>query len=102
MYVLPGNHESETDVAQFCDEYGFQNFHGQTLTVDGYFVAGLGYSNPTPFKTPGEYSQPELAARLQKFNGLDPLVLICHCPPQGRGRSSCRDPCGCVHQTHCQ
>ena len=82
MYVLPGNHESEDDVARFCEQYGFHNFHGQTIDVAGYKVAGLGYSNPTPFNTPGEYSEKELAARLEKFAGLDPLILICHAPPK--------------------
>ena len=41
----------------------------------------MGYSNPTPFNTPGEYSEYELARKLEKFAGLDPLVLVCHCPP---------------------
>ena len=83
MYVLPGNHESEDDIARFCERFEFQNFHGRTMVIDGYNVAGLGYSNPTPFNTPGEYSEAELAERLDKFKGLDPLVLICHCPPKG-------------------
>jgi Icc-related predicted phosphoesterase len=83
MYVLPGNHESESDIARLCQQYGFQNFHGQTLNIGGYRVAGLGYSNPTPFNTPGEYSEQELAARLEPFTGLQPLVLICHAPPKG-------------------
>jgi uncharacterized protein len=46
-------------------------------------VAGLGYSNPTPFNTPGEYTETELAERLHRFSGLDPLVLVCHAPPYG-------------------
>jgi uncharacterized protein len=82
MFVIPGNHESEADIARFCDEYGFHNFHGQTIQVEGYTVAGLGYSNPTPFNTPGEYSEQELAARLEKFAGIQPLILICHAPPK--------------------
>jgi Icc-related predicted phosphoesterase len=82
MYVLPGNHESEADIASFCSTYGFHNFHGQTIDIAGYKVAGLGYSNPTPFDTPGEYSEEELAERLEKFSGLDPLILICHAPPK--------------------
>src|SRR5690242_13150274 len=82
MYVIPGNHESEDDIVRFCDRFGFHNFHGQTTVIDGYTVAGLGYSNPTPFNTPGEYSEAELAERLAKFQGLEPLVLICHCPPK--------------------
>jgi Icc-related predicted phosphoesterase len=82
MYVIPGNHESEADIARMCEQCGFHNFHGQTIQVAGYTVAGLGYSNPTPFDTPGEYSEQELAARLEKFSGLDPLILICHAPPK--------------------
>jgi Icc-related predicted phosphoesterase len=83
MYVIPGNHESEADIAQFCRQYGFHNFHGQTMEIEGYTIASLGYSNPTPFDTPGEYSEQELAERLDKFAGLDSLVLICHAPPKG-------------------
>jgi Icc-related predicted phosphoesterase len=83
MYVIPGNHESEQYIAEYCQKFGFHNFHGQTIELNGFTVAGLGYSNPTPFNTPGEYSEEELAARLLKFAGLDPLVLICHAPPVG-------------------
>ena len=83
MYVLPGNHESEADIQRFCETYGFHRFHGQSFQIGKYAVAGLGYSNPTPFNTPGEYSEEELASRLEKFSGLDPLVLICHAPPKG-------------------
>lgn len=82
MYVLPGNHESESDVARFCEQFGFHNFHGGVMQIAGYQVAGLGYSNLTPFKTPGEYTEQELRDRLNKFSGLHPLVLICHTPPK--------------------
>jgi uncharacterized protein len=82
MYVLPGNHESEADIAGFCAEFGFHNFHGQSIEIAGYHVAGLGYSNPTPFNTPGEYSEQELGTRLEKFATLEPLILICHAPPK--------------------
>jgi Icc-related predicted phosphoesterase len=51
------------------------------MQIGATHVAGLGYSSPTPFDTPGEYSEEELAERLNKFADLHPLVLICHCPP---------------------
>jgi len=91
MYVLPGNHESEGDIAAFCERYGFVNFHGATLDVAGVHVAGLGYSSPTPFDTPGEFSEQELAARLKKFANLKPLVLICHAPPLDTALDRIRD-----------
>jgi len=82
VYVLPGNHESASDIAGFCERFGFHDFHGQTLELGGWRIAGLGYSNPTPFNTPGEYSEAELSRRLAPFAELQPLVLICHCPPK--------------------
>src|SRR6202140_4480026 len=60
MYVIPGNHESESDIVGFCRKFGFHNFHGQSVDIEGRTFAGLGYSNPTPFNTPGEYSEEEL------------------------------------------
>lgn len=81
VYLIPGNHESESDIAEFCDRHGFHNFHEKNLEVNGTHIAGLGYSSPTPFDTPGEYSEEELALRLTKFAALKPLVLICHAPP---------------------
>ena len=81
VYVMPGNHESAADVALFCKQFGFHNFHEQSMTIGEHLVCGLGYSNPTPFHTPGEYSEQEIEDRLAKFGS--PHVLICHCPPKG-------------------
>ena len=91
MYVLPGNHESEAQIARFCEQFGFHNFHEQTIRIGNYQVAGLGYSNPTPFNTPGEYSEAELAARLERFAPLKPLILVCHAPPYGTALDRIRE-----------
>ena len=82
VYVLPGNHESADQVANMCARHGMHNFHERHFQVGKWQVAGLGYSSPTPFDTPGEYSEEELSERLSKFAGLSPLILICHCPPK--------------------
>jgi Icc-related predicted phosphoesterase len=83
VYVLPGNHETAAQTAALCRDFGLHDFHEQHAQWGRYQVAGLGYSNPTPFHTPGEYSEAELAQKLEGFAGLAPLVLICHCPPLG-------------------
>ena len=83
MYVLPGNHESADQVASMCARYGLHHFHEQHFAIGKWQLAGLGYSNPTPFNTPGEYSEAQLAERLQRFSNLEPLVLVCHAPPHG-------------------
>jgi Icc-related predicted phosphoesterase len=91
VYVLPGNHESESDIAAFCAWFGFVNFHGAAIEIAGVHIAGLGYSTPTPFDTPGEYSEAEMAARLRPFEALHPLVLICHAPPLDTALDRIRD-----------
>lgn len=82
VWVLPGNHESEADIARMCRAHGLNEFHGRSFEVAGFTVAGLGYSSPTPFNTPGEYPEAEIARRLEAFAGLRPLILVCHCPPR--------------------
>jgi Icc-related predicted phosphoesterase len=81
VYVLPGNHESASDVARMCARFGLHDFHRRHFVVGKWHVAGLGYSSPTPFNTPGEYTEQQIADRLQRFAELNPLVLICHAPP---------------------
>lgn len=83
LWVIPGNHETAADIAGFCEKFGFQDFHGKSFEREGWRFAGLGYSNRTPFNTPGEFTEQELADKLAAFASLDPLVLVCHAPPAG-------------------
>jgi uncharacterized protein len=83
MYVLPGNHESAAQIAEFCARFGLHCLHERHFQIGRWNIAGLGYSNPTPFNTPGEFSEMQLAERLERFADLSPLVLVCHCPPYG-------------------
>lgn len=91
VYVLPGNHESAAQMEQVCERYGLNAFHERTLRIGDWHVAGLGYSSPTPFNTPGEYSEAEIARRLEPFAALAPLVLVCHAPPYGSKLDRIRD-----------
>lgn len=91
VYVVPGNHESADQIAAFCGQFGFHNFHEQSIVVGRHHVAGLGYSNPTPFNTPGEYTEEQIAERLARFENLEPLVLICHAPPHGTALDRIRE-----------
>lgn len=82
VWALPGNHESESQIDALCAAQGLNPLHGRSFPFGCYTIGGLGYSNPTPFNTPGEYSEPELARRLEPFSQLNSLVMICHCPPK--------------------
>lgn len=86
LWVLPGNHETHGDTDKFCKKFGFMDFHGQMRTLETHggttHWAGLGYSNITPFNTPGEYTEEEMATALAAFDGIKaPLYLVVHCPP---------------------
>jgi uncharacterized protein len=85
VWVLPGNHESHDDTLAFCRRFGFVDFHRQlrSLTSERGTTqwAGLGYSNITPFNTPGEYSEDEIAKALAPFDSAKPLYLVVHFPP---------------------
>lgn len=65
LWVLPGNHETHDDTRAMCQRFGFVDFHRQVRALESakgsIQWAGLGYSNITPFKTPGEYSEDEIA-----------------------------------------
>ena len=81
VYVLPGNHETASQIANLCEKFGLNDFHERHISVGNWHVAGLGYSSPTPFDTAGEYTEEQLKERLNRFASLTPLVLICHAPP---------------------
>jgi len=87
LWVLPGNHETHEQTRTFCGHFGFIDFHRQVRTLNGakgrITWAGLGYSNITPFNTPGEYSEEEIAQALSAFDGIEGLYLVAHCPPRG-------------------
>lgn len=87
VWVLPGNHESHDDTRAFCKRFGFFDFHRQIRALKSELGttqwAGLGYSNITPFNTPGEYTEEEIAKALAPFDNLKPLYLVVHFPPQG-------------------
>jgi Icc-related predicted phosphoesterase len=83
VWVLPGNHETEQENCDFCARYGLSDFHRQLKPLGDTLWAGLGYSNPTPFDTPGEYSEEEIAEALAKFEGRVVSHLVVHFPPRG-------------------
>jgi Icc-related predicted phosphoesterase len=87
LWVLPGNHETHEEMRAFSERFGFVDFHRRVRTLPSASGttqwAGLGYSNVTPFNTPGEYTEDEISAALAGFEGIPQLYLVVHFPPQG-------------------
>jgi uncharacterized protein len=124
LWAIPGNHENHEQMRGFCRKFGFVDFHRQLRTLPSRngvtHWAGLGYSNITPFNTPGEYSESEIAGALKAFEGVTPLYIVVHFPPNDskldefatgkhagspalRGWVECVQPaflfCGHIHET---
>lgn len=62
------------------------DIHGRALyREEGFWLVGLGGSNPTPFNTPTEFSEQELAElateAFQQRTAAAPTLFISHCPP---------------------
>ncbi len=78
-----GNTDS-WDTHYYLNDLGI-NLHGQGHRFDDLGIFGVGGSNATPFYTPTEFSEEEIAAYLMA--GYDMIkdaprkILIAHCPP---------------------
>lgn len=62
------------------------NLHGQAVRLHPDVTAiGVGGSNPTPFNTPSEFSEEEIAALLHQgleaAEDYEHLILVAHAPP---------------------
>lgn len=67
---------------------------GEHLTLEGgYEMVSSGWSNPTPWKTPRECSEEELAAKLDamtsKVQDMSNCIFNLHVPPYDTGLDTC-------------
>jgi Icc-related predicted phosphoesterase len=78
--LVPGNAESEAELRAAT---GATVLHGQTATVAGLRIFGLGHAVPlTPFGAWScDMSEAEAAVLLAAATAVD--VLLCHAPPKG-------------------
>ncbi|HSL40220.1 MAG TPA: metallophosphoesterase [Desulforhopalus sp.] len=88
----------QPEVNDYLENLGL-NLHGQARLVQGRVcLVGVGGSNPTPFRTPSEFSETELHALAEQAfrQGLEftelaeplhgrkiPTIFISHTPPHG-------------------
>jgi Icc-related predicted phosphoesterase len=74
----------QPDVARYLEEIG-SSLHGKGRILNGLGIVGLGGSNFTPFKTPNEFSEQELANFLSKgiseVKNAKDHILVSHTPP---------------------
>ncbi len=85
LVAVNGNCD-RSDVNHALDDWGI-NLHREGKIIDGIGFFGLGGSSPTPFHTPQEYTEDELARFLvtgwSKVESCPTKVLVSHPPPHG-------------------
>ena len=80
IYWIPGNMERPG----ICEEVPERCLHKKSLElVDGLKIVGFGFSNPTPFGTPGELSEEEIYEEMRKLPITPKTILVTHAPPYG-------------------
>jgi Icc-related predicted phosphoesterase len=91
-FIMPGNDDEpfvdDVIAASSCVD----NHDGRVIEVSDYLVAGYGWSNPTPWRTPRERSEQEmekdLVCLLSKIPDGAHLIFDPHVPPYDSGLDS--------------
>src|SRR5579883_2569190 len=87
-YVMPGNDDAWVIDRAFKPEGRVRNCDGQVIDLgDGYTLLSLGYANPTPWDSPRELPEEQLAARIDALAAQVPdlsrAIFNLHVPPYG-------------------
>lgn len=83
IFAVPGNCDPP-EVLGVLEKEG-ASIHGKKKELGGFVFTGFGGSNPTPFDTPFEVPDEELAAGMGSAcgeSGTKNLVFITHAPPK--------------------
>jgi len=85
-FAIPGNCDPR-DVLDAVEESSAVSLHGVSRRIGRITLTGIGGSNPTPFNTPFELSEEEIARLIDEAcRGVERnthQVLVCHAPPAG-------------------
>lgn len=83
-FAIPGNCDPR-DVLDAVEESSAVSLHGVSRRIGSITLTGIGGSNPTPFDTPFELSEEEIARLIEEAcAGVERnthQVLVCHAPP---------------------
>lgn len=81
-YIIPGNNESTSTCEVLHNTLNYA--HEKRFEIkDEYNLVGFGFSNPTPFHTPGELKDEQIYEKISKLNIDEKTILLLHAPPYG-------------------
>ncbi|MBU0586150.1 metallophosphoesterase family protein [Candidatus Micrarchaeota archaeon] len=81
-YIIQGNNEHAEVLGAVKKARNY--IHRKRIeSENGMNLCGFGYSNPTPFGTPGELSEEEIEQGLNELRIDENTILLLHVPPFG-------------------
>jgi len=84
-FIMPGNDDEFEIDEVLAGSDVVVNPDGAIVEIDGYQLLSLAWANPTPWNSPRELPEEELAARIERLaRELDPslpVIFNLHCPP---------------------
>ena len=84
-FVMPGNDDEFAIDDALAGSDVVVDPDGAIVEIDGYQLLSLAWANPTPWNSPRELPEEELAARIERLaRELDPslpVIFNLHCPP---------------------
>jgi uncharacterized protein len=93
VVITPGN-DDEFEVDDVLRESDFiEAAEGRVVRIDGeHEMLSLGWANPTPWETPRECSEEELAEKIrvlaEQIEDMERAIFNIHVPPHGTGLDS--------------
>lgn len=87
VFIAPGN-DDIPEVDEVLNNFVYAtNVDGKKVEFDGYEMITLSWSNPTPWDTPRECSEEELAEKIERLvsqiNNMENAIFNFHAPPYG-------------------
>ncbi len=81
-FFVPGNNDNKK-VVEIMQSNGFLIHKKRIEIKENYNIVGFGYSNITPFNTPGEMEEEKMYEEMSKLPIDNKTILLTHCPPKG-------------------
>jgi len=87
VYIAPGN-DDLLEINEVLDKFTYAvHTDDRKVDVDGYEMITLSWSNPTPWDTPRECSEEELAKKIARLvssvSNMEKCIFNFHVPPYG-------------------
>jgi len=87
VFIAPGN-DDPLEINQVLDSFSYAaNADDRKVNVDGHEMITLSWSNPTPWDTPRECSEEELAKKIDalanQVESMEQAIFDFHVPPYG-------------------